>query len=394
MLSPDIVTVNTDMNIHEWCIAVLKGRNSNTRLSELFSFCAKYYREKSFDSEDELLAALEPFKEYLSVEDFCYDYVTFVDDGQKDAPQIELAKDVLRSHSDRYTLSVLCRKMNESGVIDATLDDAYLKALLSSRECFTIEGRSMKIVKLTAIGEEYDVAPIVLRKLVKSKEEKQKEEERKQQKRLEKEQERLMRMARREEERMRKRELRQKKAEHKEEHRIEKIRMIISYYNITDDTTVEELWADKLIRKVDYVKCDNWGLYTVGQVYAWAESRHLPERLTEYRKHTMQRMMKIASFHDPELARLIPNVKFSGIQKANRSVKFSQPKSDLTNVNIDVKLGDVLRWNYTREEGVVVGYDYTDGERKIIVRQHDGTEILFEDDPKLFTILDGKRDLD
>ena len=108
----------------------------------------------------------------------------------------------------------------------------------------------------------------------------------------------------------------------------------------------------------------------------------------------MQRMMKIASFHDPELARLIPNVKFSGIQKANRSVKFSQPKSDLTNVNIDVKLGDVLRWNYTREEGVVVGYDYTDGERKIIVRQHDGTEILFEDAPKLFTILDGKRDLD
>lgn len=42
---------------------------------------------------------------------------------------------------------------------------------------------------------------------------------------------------------------------------------------------------------------------------------------------------------------------------------------------INVQLGDVLRWNYTGEEGVVVGFDYEEGVRKFIVRQNDGTEI-------------------
>ena len=101
------------MNIHEWCIAVLKGRGSITKISDLYNLCTKHYRERTFDSEDELLAALEPFNEYFCIEDFRYDYVTFGDDGQKDSTIIELAKDVLRSHSNRYTLSVLCRKMNE-----------------------------------------------------------------------------------------------------------------------------------------------------------------------------------------------------------------------------------------------------------------------------------------
>ena len=117
------------MNIHEWCIAVLKGRSSNTKSSDMYNLCAKHYRERSFDSVDELLAALEPFKEYFCFEDFRYDYVTFEDDGLEDSPLIELAKDVLRSHSNRYTLSVLCRKMNEEGNIDMALDDATLKAL-------------------------------------------------------------------------------------------------------------------------------------------------------------------------------------------------------------------------------------------------------------------------
>ena len=42
---------------------------------------------------------------------------------------------------------------------------------------------------------------------------------------------------------------------------------------------------------------------------------------------------------------------------------------------INVQLGDVLRWNYTGEEGVEVGFDYEEGVRKFIVRQNDGTEI-------------------
>jgi len=50
---------------------------------------------------------------YFVFEDFRYSYVMFEDDGQRDAPVLELAKEVLRSHSNRYTLSVLRRKMEE-----------------------------------------------------------------------------------------------------------------------------------------------------------------------------------------------------------------------------------------------------------------------------------------
>ena len=381
------------MNIHEWCIAVLKGRVSNTKISDLYNLCTKHYRERTFDSEDELLAALEPFNEYFSFENFRYDYVTFDDDEQKDSTIIEQAKDVLRSHSNRYTLSVLCRKMNETGDIDTVLDDASLKALLSTRNCFTIEARSFEIIKLSAKGEEYDIEPIVLVRPAKSEGEKKKEVEhrlerikKREQEKQAKVQERLLRKAIKEEERERKRKLKQKKAEHKDERRVEKVRMIVSYYQITDETPLEELWADKLIRKVEWTKCDDWGLHTVGQVYAWVESRRLAERLDDYRKHTIQRMLKIASFHDPELARLIPHVKFSGIQKANRAIKLSQPKRKTVYQPIDVKLGDVLRWNYTKEVGVVVGFDSRGG---IVVQLDDGTEIIFENDPKLFVKVEG-----
>ena len=375
------------MNIHEWCIAVLKGRGSNTKCSDLYNLCAKHYRERAFDSVDELLAALEPFKEYFCFEDFRYDYVTFEDDGQKDSPLIEMAKDVLRSHSNRYTLSVLCRKMNEEDSIDTALDDASLKALISTRNCFTIEARSFEIIKLSAKGEEYDVEPVELRRPGKSKDEKEKEEERRQQHRLEKERVRLLRKAIIEKEREQKRLLKQKKVERKVERHVEKVRMIIAHYQITDKTTLEELWSNKLIRKEEWAKCDSWGLHTVGQVYAWVESRHLTERQDDYRKRTMQRMLKIASFHDPELARLIPQVKFSGIQKAIRGIKLAKPKKETIYAPIDVKLGDVLRWNYTKEVGVVVGFDSEGG---IVVQLDDGTEIIFENDPRLFVKVEGK----
>ena len=389
------------MNLHEWCIAVLKGRVSNTKISDLYNLCTKHFRERTFDSEDEFLAALEPFNEYFSFENFHYDYVTFDDDGQKDSTIIELAKDVLRSHSNRYTLSVLCRKMNESGNINITLDDVSLKVLLSTRNCFTIEGRSMKIIKLSSKGEEYDIDPIVLEKPAKSEDEKKKEAEQKlekkrirEQERLAKEQERLLRKAIKEEERERKRQRKLKKAEQKEERRVEKVRMIISYYQITDETTLEELWADKLIRKEEWTKCVDWGLHTVGQVYAWVESRRLIERQDDYRKRTKQRMLKIASFHDAELARLIPHVKFSGIQKANRGIKLSKPKKNTIIEPINVQLGDMLRWNYTKEEGVVIGFDNEEGTDYIIVRSFNGTKALFENDPKLFTKLEGEENDD
>ena len=283
------------------------------------------------------------------------------------------------------------------GDIDTVLDDASLNNLLSSRRCFTIEGRSMKIIKLSAKGENYDVEPIVLRRPAKSEEEKKKDAEQKlekkrirEQEKQAKEQERLLRKAIKEEERERKRKLKQKKTERKEDYRVEKVKTLITFYHINDETSLKQLWIDKLIRKVEYIRCADWRLYTVGQVYAWVESHNLPERMEDFRKHTVQRLLKIASFHDPELARLIPYIKFSGIQKANRAIRLSHTKRELEYENIDVKIGDVLRWNYTKEEGIVVGFDYEDGERKFIVRQNDGTEILFEDDPKLFIKVEGE----
>lgn len=54
-----------------------------------------------------------------------------------------------------------------------------------------------------------------------------------------------------------------------------------------------------------------------------------------------------------------------------------------------VKKGDAIRWNYTKEEGIVVGFEDEDGISNIIVRRYNGTKVLFENDPKLFTILEG-----
>jgi hypothetical protein len=333
-----------------------------------------------------LLTALKPFKGYFLFEDFEYDYVTFEDDGKTDTSILELAKDVLRSHSNRYTLEVLCRKMNEDNAIEGELDGASLKKMLSERDCFKIEHRSITLFKLSQEGEAYDIEPIIFRKPAKTEEQKRKEAEQ----RLAKEQERQLRKAELEQERERKREQKLKRTEHKKELRIEKVKKIIAYYKITDETTLDELWAEKLIRKDELTKCNGWGLYTVGQVYYWVVERNVPERMDDYRKHTVRRMLKIASFHDPDLARLIPNVKFSGIRKANRAIRLSQFEGRMINGKVVVKRGEALRWNYSKEEGVVVGFDSSSGERNFIVQQCDGKMIIFENDPRLFTILDGE----
>ena len=385
------------MSIHEWCIAVLKGKSQNIRFAELYSLCTKHYKESEFNSEEELLTALAPFIDYFLFEDFVYDYVTFEDDGITDTSILKLAKNVLRSHSNRYTLEVLCRKMNEEKTIEGVLDGDSLKEMLLERDCFKIERRSITLFKLSQKGEAYDIEPIIFRRPTKTEEQKRKEAEQ----RLVKEQERQMRKAEmekawqlrkamREQERERKRELKQKRIEDKKELRIGKLKKIIAYYKITDETTLDELWANKLIRKDELTKCNRWGLYTVGHIYNWVDERNLPERMDDYRKHTVQRMLKIASFHDPDLARLIPNIKFSGIQKVNRAIRLSQFEGRMVNGKVVVKRGEALRWNYSKEEGVVVGFDSSNGERNFIVQQCDGKKMIFENDPNLFTILDGE----
>lgn len=76
-----------------------------------------------------------------------------------------------------------------------------------------------------------------------------------------------------------------------------------------------------------------------------------------------------------------------GSQKANRAIKLSQCRRERIYDPIELKLGDVLRWNYTKEVGVVVGFDSGGG---IIVHLNDETEIIFESDPKLFEKVEGE----
>ena len=326
--------------------------------------CTKYYKDVVYNSEEELLASLEPFKEYFLIEDFKYDYVTFEDDGQIDTPILELAKDVLRTHSNHYTLEVLCRKMNGN---EATvkIDEKSLKSILSTRNCFTIENRSMTLFKLSSKGESCDIEPISFRRPVKTEEQMRKEAEHKlvkeQERQLQKtkrEQERLLRKAILEQERERKRVQKHKRTEHRKELRIEKLKTIISYYQISDETTLKQLWVNKLIRKEEFMRCTRWKLDTVGEVYNWVDKRNLAERMDDYGKHTVQRMLKIASFHDPDLARLIPNVKFSGIQKANRALKLSQTeKKKNTLAEVESVLEHTLSIDYNLDTTIKELYD-------------------------------------
>lgn len=71
--------------------------------------------------------------------------------------------------------------------------------------------------------------------------------------------------------------------------------------------------------------------------------------------------------------------------------KTDTPKEEMTNAVNGVKIGDVVRWNYTKEKGIVVGFENEDGISNIIVQRYNGAKVLFENDPKLFTILEGKQ---
>lgn len=145
------------MKIYEWCIAVLKGQKRNVRFSDMYRFCTNHYQDATFEDENALRAALEPYMDYFLFEDYHYDYVTFEDDGQTNAPMLELAKEVLRSHGNRYTLEVLCRRINDQG---GGVDEAALKNMLSGRKCFTVESRSITLFKLSPLGQAYNIEPI------------------------------------------------------------------------------------------------------------------------------------------------------------------------------------------------------------------------------------------
>ncbi len=311
------------MSIHEWCIAVLKGKSQNIRLTELYSLCTKHYKESKFDSEDDLLTALEPFKEYFLFEEYVYDYVTFEDDGQIDTPILEQAKDILRSHDNRYTLEVLCKRINAQKTETAEVDETTLKNILSERKCFTIESRSITLFKLSEKGLSYDVEPIKFSRGKATKAEKKPSEKKKKAPVVGMNLEELtlsqLRQLKRaifsEEQKRKKNENTKKQVEERENNRINKLKRIIEFYEVSDLTTIEQLWLKKLISKKEYTKCIGWRLFSVGEVYDWVISHNMHMNMDKYHKQTLNRMIKIASFHDPELARLIPDVRFSGIQK-------------------------------------------------------------------------------
>lgn len=322
-----MATGESSMLLHEWCIGVLKGHKKTFRLAELYDLCSKRYQGALFGSEKEMLAALKPYSKYFLMEDYKYDYVTFEDDGQKDQPVLEQAKEVLRSHYNRYTLEVLCGKLNEDEAKPANLTERKLKNLLSKRDCFKIESRSITLIKLSPKGEASKIDPIKFRKPSMKEEDGQTvvvqktARKAKKQKDPAREQAKLLRKTIIERNRERKRKRKQTMVERKEEHRVKQLKRVIDFYQITDDTTLEHLWTDGLIKEEDCAKSAFWGLHTVGHVYGWVNDRIDSVRLTLYGKQTVQRMLKIASFHDPELVRRIPKVKFSGTQKANRGMK-------------------------------------------------------------------------
>lgn len=94
--------------------------------------------------------------------------------------------------------------------------------------------------------------------------------------------------------------------------------------------------------------------------------------------------------HRPDLCDLLYD-EFLGVRSSeNEPKRESKSKEGMDNDIVGVKKGDAIRWNYTKEEGIVVGIENEDGISNIIVRRFNGTKVLFENDPKLFTILEGE----
>lgn len=96
--------------------------------------------------------------------------------------------------------------------------------------------------------------------------------------------------------------------------------------------------------------------------------------------------------HRPDLCDLLYD-EFLGNNSLIPAAK-PAPKEEMTDAVNGVKKGDVIRWNYTQEKGIVVGFENEDGISNIIVQRYNGTKVLFENDPKLFTILEGKQKAD
>ena len=95
--------------------------------------------------------------------------------------------------------------------------------------------------------------------------------------------------------------------------------------------------------------------------------------------------------HRPDLCDLLYDefLKAYPLDTPKAPNKSEEKDEEVVNEINGVKKGDAIRWNYTKEEGIVIGFEEEDGISNIIVRRYNGTKVLFENDPKLFTILEG-----
>ena len=105
----------------------------------------------------------------------------------------------------------------------------------------------------------------------------------------------------------------------------------------------------------------------------------------DIRKVTLEDLKK----YRPDLCDMLYD-EFLHALSSTDPVEEGKPAEVIVSDMSGVKKGDAIRWNYTKEEGIVIGVDETDGVSNIIVRRFNGTKVLFENDPKLFTILDGE----
>lgn len=96
--------------------------------------------------------------------------------------------------------------------------------------------------------------------------------------------------------------------------------------------------------------------------------------------------------HRPDLCDLLYDeyLKAHPLDTPKTLTNSDEGEKEVVNEINGVKKGDAIRWNYTKEEGIVIGFEEEDGISNIIVRRFNGTKVLFENDPKLFTILEGK----
>ncbi len=311
------------LSISEWCIGFLKGRNVNVKLKEIFELYLQHHKDTIITTIEGFKQSLDLFGQYFIFEDFNYDYVTFVDDELNDSILIEIAKDVLRKHQNRYTLSVLLRKMKDvagSEGIKIDIDEEKLKTILQERNCFTIEARSFVICKLSDDGKNTNIEPIILR-TAKTEPGKAKKKDDLGTKKLQKErsvdektaskgwlreaiknQEKAKAQTDKVQRKARKLENKLKwRKEREARERIRKTNKAIEDYHITDKTHLQALLYYKLISKAEINFFSSLDLYSVGDVYIWVKKNGSDKNekiLSDYR---WKQLLKVAAFVDPEL---------------------------------------------------------------------------------------------